>query len=340
LSLDGSARSGVGHLSLAGTTTLSSTDGIRTQITLKGEEFALLRLPEWQVTASPAIDVILDDRATRISGELGIPDASITIHELPETAEQPSADVVVHRDDEAQDTVRRELFVDVRTVLGEAVSLSAFGLTTGIEGAVRITGGSKSPYLGSGRLILRDGRYKAYGQDLQIERGELVFNGPLDNPLLDIRATRTASDGVVAGLHLSGTPAQPRSAVFSDPILGDAESLSYLLTGRPLVSANAEQGDMLNQAAFALGLSTAGSVVSRISNQLGLDTLAVKGGSGGQQLVAGKRFGSRLLVEYAYGIVDNLGTLLLRYQLNNRMVLESRSGSVNNVDVVYSVKKD
>ncbi|MDH3431125.1 MAG: translocation/assembly module TamB domain-containing protein [Gammaproteobacteria bacterium] len=340
LSLGGTAKSGEGHLSVTGATTLTSTEGIRTQLTLEGDNFALLRLPEWQLAASPSIDVVLDDRAARISGKLGIPNASITLHEVPDTAEQASADVIVHRADETQKTVRRELFVDVRTVLGESVSLSAFGLTTGLEGAVRISGGSKSPYAGAGRLVLREGHYKAYGQNLQIERGELIFNGPLDNPVLDIRATRTASDGVVAGLHLTGTPAQPRSEVFSDPVLGDAESLSYLLTGRPLVSANAEQGDMLNQAAFALGLSTAGSVVSRISDQLGLDTLAVRGGSGQQQLVAGKQFGRRLLVEYAYGIVDNLGTLLLRYQLNSRIVLESRSGSVNNVDVVYSVKKN
>ncbi len=340
LSLDGNAKSGEGYLSIGGTTTLSSTAGVRTQLTLKGDKFEILRLPEWHASTSPSIEVILDDREARISGELGIPDANIVIDEIPDTAEQPSADVVVHRADESQETVLRELFVDVRTVLGEDVSLSAFGLTTGLEGAVRITGGSKSPYAGSGRLILRDGRYKAYGQNLQIERGELIFNGPLDNPTLDVRATRTASDDVVAGIHLTGTPAQPKSEVFSDPVLGDAEALSYLLTGRPLVNANAEQGDMLNQAAFALGLSTAGSVVSRISNQLGLDTLAVKGGSGQQQLVAGKRLGNRLLVEYAYGIVDNLGTLLLRYQMNKRMVLESRSGSVNNVDVVYSVKKN
>ncbi len=340
LSLGGSAKSGEGYLSVSGTTTLSSTAGVRTQLALKGDKFEILRLPEWHASTSPSIEVILDDREARISGELGIPDANIVIDEIPDTAEKPSADVVVHRADESQETMRRELFVDVRTVLGEDVSLSAFGLTTGLEGAVRITGGSKSTYAGSGRLILRDGRYKAYGQNLQIERGELIFNGPLDNPTLDIRATRTASDDVVAGIHLTGTPAQPRSEVFSDPVLGDAEALSYLLTGRPLVNANAEQGDMLNQAAFALGLSTAGSVVSRISNQLGLDTLAVKGGSGQQQLVAGKRLGNRLLVEYAYGIVDNLGTLLLRYQMNKRLVLESRSGSVNNVDVVYSVKKN
>ncbi len=340
LSLDGSAKSGEGNLSVSGSTTLSSTAGVRAQLNLKGDNFEILRLPGWHASTSPSIDVLLDDREARISGELGIPNANIVIHEIPDTAEQPSADVIVHREDESQEAIRRELFVDVRTELGDAVSLAAFGLTTGLEGAVRITGGSKSPYAGSGRLILRDGRYKAYGQDLKIERGELIFNGPLDNPTLDVRATRTASDDVVAGIHLTGTPAQPRSTVFSEPILSDAEALSYLLTGRPLVNANAEQGDMLNQAAFALGLSTAGSVVSNISNQLGLDTLAVKGGSGNQQIVAGKRVGNRLLVEYAYGIVDNLGTLLLRYQLNKRLVLESRSGSVNNVDVVYSVKRD
>jgi translocation and assembly module TamB len=340
LSLEGSAKSGEGFLSIGGSTTLSSTAGVRTQITLKGDKFEILRLPEWHASTSPSIEVILDDREARISGELGIPDANIVVHEIPDTAVQPSADVIVHRADESQQTTRRELFVDVRTVLGKEVSLSAFGLTTGLEGAVRITGGSKSPYAGFGRLILREGRYKAYGQNLEIERGELVFNGPLGNPTLDVRATRTASDDVVAGIHLTGTPAQPRSEVFSDPVLGDAEALSYLLTGRPLVNANAEQGDMLNQAAFALGLSTAGSVVSQISNELGLDTLAVKGGSGNQQIVAGKSLGNRLLVEYAYGIVDKLGTLLLRYQLNKRLVLESRSGSVNNVDVVYSVKKN
>ena len=55
--------------------------------------------------------------------------------------------------------------------------------------------------------------------------------------------------------------------------------------------------------------------------------------------IAGKRFGNRLLVEYGYGLVDKLGTLLLRYQLSDRFMLESRTGTVSNLDIVYSVKK-
>lgn len=339
LTIQGGARSGDGYLKMDGETTVSSHSGIRTELNLNGKNFTLVQLPDWRVTASPDIAVLFDDRETRVSGELGIPTANVSIHDLPESAERPSPDAVVHRSDEPVRTKRRVTYVDVRTTLGEDVFLSGFGLTTGLEGSVRIVGSSNTPYVSSGRVVLRDGRYQAYGQNLTIESGELMFNGPLTDPTLNIRATRTASDKTVAGIHLTGTPAQLRSEVYSEPALGDAETLSYLLTGRPLINADSEEGDMLNQAAFALGLTTAGSVASRIRNELGFETLGVQGGSESRQFVAGKRFGDRLLVEYAYGIVDNLGTLLLRYQLSSRLILESRSGSVRNLDIVYSVKK-
>lgn len=339
LALHGSARSGEGILKLVGKTTLSSSSGMRTELSLDGENFTLVQLPDWQVTASPAIAVLFDDRETRVSGQLDIPKANINIFEVPETAEQPSPDAVVYRENEPIKARQRILHVDVRTSLGKEVFLSGFGLTTGLEGSVRIAGSSTTPYVSSGRVVLRDGRYEAYGQNLKIESGELIFNGPLTDPTLNIRATRTASDKTVAGIHLTGTPTQLKSQVYSEPALGDAEALSYLLTGRPLAKADSAEGDMLNQAAFALGLTTAGNIASRIRNEFGFETLGIQGGSENRQLVAGKRIGDRLLVEYAYGLIDNLGTLLLRYQLSSRLVLESRSGLVRNVDIVYSVKK-
>jgi len=339
LALQGAARSGDGHLDIRGKTTLSSHSGIRTELSLNGENFKLVQLPDWQVAASPAIAVVFDEDETRVSGDLGIPTANISVHSVPETAARPSPDSVVYREDKPVVAKQRVTHVDVRTSLGEDVSFSGFGLTTGLEGSVHIAGSSITPYKGFGRVTLREGRYRAYGQSLEIESGELIFNGPLNNPALNIRATRTASDKTVAGIHLTGTPSQLKSQVYSEPALGDAEALSYLLTGRPLASADSEQGDMLNQAAFALGLSTAGSVASRIRNELGFETLGVRGGSEDSEFVAGRRFGNRLFIEYAYGIIDNLGTLLLRYQLSKRLVVESRSGTVRNVDLVYSVKK-
>jgi translocation and assembly module TamB len=144
---------------------------------------------------------------------------------------------------------------------------------------------------------------------------------------------------VTAGIRLAGTPTNLRSEVFSEPPLSDADALSYLLTGRPLATAGTTgEGDTLSKAAFALGLSGAGTVASQVRTSLGLETLSVEGGAEDGRIIAGKRFGDRLLVEYGYGIIDKLGTLLLRYQMTERLVLESRTGTVSNLDIVYRVR--
>jgi len=338
LTLKGAATSGEGRLDISGNTTFSMAGGVRTGIRIVGEDFRLIQLPDWQITTSPAIDIVFDERMTRVTGDLGIPAADIKVHTVPEATVKPSGDVVVHRGEVAEPKRQREIIVDVTTSLGDEVYFSGFGLSTGLTGSVRISGGTRSPYTSSGRLVLRDGRYTAYGQSLEIESGELVFNGPLTNPSFNVRATRTAGDNTVAGIHLTGTPAQLKSDVYSEPPSTDAEALSYLLTGRPLGSASTAEGDMLNQAAFALGLSAAGGVAAQIRNELGLETLGVQGSGENQRVYAGVRLGSRLFVEYAYGLFDNLGSLLLRYQLSNRLIVESRSGAVRTVDVVYSVK--
>ena len=212
-------------------------------------------------------------------------------------------------------------------------------LSTRVHGELNVSGSSQRAYVGTGRLDLADGEYEAFGQTLNIERGELVFNGPLTSPQLNIRAVRDAGE-VTAGVHLTGTPNDLRSTVFSDPAMRDADALSYLLTGRPLAGASSSEGDTLNQAAFALGLSRAGAVTEQIRGTLGLETLAVEGGGDSSRVVAGKRLGGRLFVEYGYGLIDQLGTLLLRFQINDRLVVETTSGSATTLDLVYSVKKD
>jgi translocation and assembly module TamB len=339
MQLSGRARSGDGELAIDGITRLSQASGIRSEIWLRGENFELARLPDWEISVSPSITAIFDNHVTTIVGELAIPAANVTIRDIPEAAQTPSSDAVVHRQDGAEPSQRRRIDLHLRTSLGDDIQFTGFGLTTGLEGALQLRGGTHAPYTGQGRLGLVGGRYTAYGQKLEIERGNLVFNGPLDEPLLDIRAIRRTPD-VIAGIQLTGTPSRLQSDVFSDPELGDAEALSYLLTGRALSnSMTSDEGDTLNKAAFALGLSGAGLVTSQIRSQLGLETLTIEGTTDDSRLVAGKRLGDRLLVEYGYGLVDQLGTLLLRYQLNDRLVLESRTGTVSNLDILYRRRK-
>jgi len=339
LRLTGSAQSGGGKINIQGNTWVSVDKGVRSELLITGQDFELSRLPDWQIAASPSIAMVFDDYKTTVTGNLFIPSTNVRIKEIPESAVSPSPDALVHREENVQPATRRKIHIDVAVGLGEDVLFSGFGLSTGIEGAVRLRGGTHVPMTGQGTLSLRDGFYKAYGQELEIERGRLIFNGPLDNPQLDIRAVRRTTD-VLAGIQLTGTPLQLRSNVFSEPPLRDAEALSYLLTGRPLAGATSSgDGDMLNAAAFSLGVSGAANIVSQVRSGLGLETLVVEGGADDSRLIAGKRIGDRLLVEYGYGLIDKLGTLLLRYQLTDRLILESRTGTVSNFDILYKVKK-
>lgn len=339
LQLDGEAMSGDGRVYVKGYTELSDGQDLRAEVSIDGENFEIARLPNWQASASPSVRVTVDPELTEVTGGIVIPRANLVFKDLPESANQPSGDAVVHgRDDAAAGNGRRRSF-DLQATLGDDVKLAGFGLTTGVSGSVRLRGGTRMPITGLGRLDLYDGRYKAYGQELEIESGSLIFNGPLENPVLDVQAERRINSDIVAGITLAGTPRAPQSALYSEPAMSDAEVLSYLITGRPLNSASEGEGALLGQAAFALGLSGAGAIATQVGNTLGLDTLAVDGNADTGRIVAGKRLGSRLLVEYGYGLVDKLGTLLLRYELNDRVIIESSTGTASALDVVYSIKK-
>jgi translocation and assembly module TamB len=261
------------------------------------------------------------------------------MREAPQSSVQPSSDTIVHREQADEPERRRRIDIDVLTSLGDDIQFAGFGLNAGLNGSVLLRGGTHAPYTGQGKLSLVDGRYKAFGQELVIERGDLVFTGPIEEPILDVLAVRNLRD-VRTGIQISGTPSRLSSEIFSDPVMSDAEALAYLLTGRPLADATSTgEEQALDQAAFALGLSGAGLIAAQVRSQLGLETLTIEGLGDESRLIAGKRLGDRLLVEYGYGLVDKLGTLLLRYQLNERLVLESRTGTVSNFDIVYRRRK-
>jgi translocation and assembly module TamB len=304
---------------------------------IHGERFEIVRLPDLNVAASPDVRIIVDDDRIYTVGGVGIPLADIDIQTVPTTAHRPSRDAVVYgREDRNRGS--RKTVMDVNVTLGDDVHLSGFGLETDLTGSLRIQRTPQTPLTGNGRISLQDGRFEAYGQDLEVENGELFFSGPLDNPLFDVRAVRKLPE-VTAGIHVTGNPGRLSSELFSDPDMSEAEALSYLLTGRPLNIADSGDGDLLNQAAFALGMSQAGAITSQVRSSLGLETLTVEGGLDDSRIIAGKRIGGRLLVEYGYGLVDQLGTLILKYQVNERLTLESSTGSVSTVDLIYNVRR-
>ena len=125
---------------------------------------------------------------------------------------------------------RRKATLNLRVQLGEKLRVRGQGLDTGLRGELRLTAPQGRLRVdGSVRTV--GGTYRAYRQRLDIDRGVLTFNGPIENPQLDIEAIRPNLD-VRVGVAVTGTVLVPRVRLFSEPEMSDADKLSWLLRGR------------------------------------------------------------------------------------------------------------
>jgi len=221
--------------------------------------------------------------------------------------------------------------------LGEKVTLKGFGFDGGISGTLSINERSGRPATARGTMLLR-GRYRAYGQDLEISRGRLLFsNSALDNPGIDIRAQRKIKQ-VTVGIEVLGSAISPQLSVWSEPALDQAEALSYLVLGRPLRSASAAEGAQLGQAAAALGGNL---LAGKLGSRLGFDTFGVADSQalGGAAFTVGKYLSPALYLSYGISLFGSGQVVTLRYLLSERFDVEIESGSESRAGVNYSIER-
>lgn len=339
-SIDGVLNSGPGAITLRGEGRIGAT-GYSARVNASGERFEAMRTVPVQALISPDLVLELDPQRIALSGRVHVPQASMDIQELPQGVVQISADEVIRgREPTPVSAWRQRLRVAVDVTLGDAVHVSAFGLDTGLSGGLAMAVQGAAAPTARGTVTLVDGRFNAYGQDLQIRRGRLLFAGPLDNPGLDFRAVRDAGE-VIAGIEVSGSADRMRSRVFSEPSLPQAEALAWLLTGRGLSGASSDDASVLASAAVALGLERSELVTREIGTALGLDQLSVApGGSLDQSaLVLGKALSPRLYIRYAMGLLDRQGSVQVDYRITDRISVEGESGKHQGADIIYRLER-
>ena len=340
LTIDGGLRSGGGALALAGEVTLDPAAGFPLTMSVKGENVEVSKLPIAHVYASPDLRLQHSAELTRLTGNVHVPRATFRLREVPPSATTVSDDEVVLQEAGKQKQAGARIATDLTLTLGKDVRFTGLGLAARFEGRLRVTAAPGQQPLGEGTIELHDAAYKAYGQDLNVERGRLLFAGPLDNPGLDIRAVRTVGE-IKAGLEVSGTASRPSARVFSNPAMPDADAFSYLLTGRPLSSASASDGSMLGSAALALGVENADVLSKKIGRQLGLDEVGISGDGANAGLTLGKYLTPDLYVSYVMGLFDAQSAIRLDYRLTDRISIQGLTGSQKQaVDVLYHYEKE
>lgn len=345
--ISGSARAGSGVLNANGSFSLAKLPNWQAEVGLQGNNLKLMDTHEIQALVSPDLKFNLSPGRVEVTGRVLIPESAVSLREIPQTASTVSEDVVIvgRRVARQQETVLvreapLDIYPNVSIELGDKVTFVGFGLDAKLQGKLQVLR-NRQDIVAQGVLSVVNGVYKAYGQKLTIERGRLLFNGPLDNPGLDVRAVREVEQGdIKVGIALAGTVQQPESTLFSSPQQTQSDTLSYLLTGRAMSGVNGEQSSLLIGAVTQLGVAGGEGLVQQLGGSLGLDELGInsKDGNFSQGEVAlGKRLGPRLYVRYIMSLFDSLQQIALTYQVSKRLQVEAKSGTYHGIDLIYKI---
>jgi len=346
LELDVSGFSGGGEVRIAGRIDPRS-DPVQADIRVTGKDFQAARLPSAKVWISPDLKLGLSKRQLRVTGEVLVPRAEIAPPDFA-TGIGPSSDqIIVGRDGQLPEPGGLlKLLAEVQLKLGDQVSFKGYGLTTRFGGGITIFEESGRDTRAAGEINLIGGRYKAYGQDLSIETGRLIYNGGfITAPLLELKAERKPTEDVTVGILVRGTLDKPQFSVYSTPSMTQQQQLSWLILGRPMDEGNNTEGDrnMLASAALALGLSGGGFLANRLGSSVGIDEITVgsKPGETSDQarLTVGKYLSPKLYVSYGIGIFQPGNIFKLAYDLGHGFKLQTESGVEAGGDLLYTIER-
>lgn len=339
--LDGRLTTSRGYLSLTGQGQWPTHGEPNLKLGVQGERFFVRYGNVLWATLSPDLTLTVKGKALDLKGEVLVPSGRISLAQLPPDSVGVSSDERL-TDAQWQPLVARQdewaVTTDVTVRLGERVRFNAFGLRARMIGSMTAKQTQRGLSL-HGQVELKDGKYKAYGQDLQIRKGKLLFSGLPQEPMLDIEAVRnpdSTADGVVAGLRVNGTASSPSVQVFSNPTMSESRALSYLLSGQGPGGSGSDSA-MVTSALVGLGASKSGQLIGQIGNAFGIRRLGLDTEGAGQEakVVLSGYIHPDVQIKYGVGLFDSLAVWTLRYRMMPQLFLEAVSGTEQAIDLLY-----
>ncbi|MDX1836582.1 hypothetical protein DIZ81_00820 [Legionella taurinensis] len=332
-----------------------------------GDHVQVLNLDEYQMELSPKLTFDFKPSSYALSGELLVPKASIKPHTFDSSASL-SSDVVFAGQKQPEPN---PLHIDsnVRLDMGQDVAIDIKGLKGYLDGSLQLRQLPEGPMRATGELTVRDGKYHAYGQDLLIQQGQLIYTGSLiDNPDMKVRAIRQFNNAsasfagsnrlfdfntenlqsydfgskTTVGIEVSGHLNRPKTQLFSIPSnLSQADILSMLLLGKPASQANKSGGQLLLAAISSMNLDSGSKgtqLLEQLKNNLGFDVNVENNTEYNRKtnestdttsFVVGKSLSNRLYLSYNMGFSQGSNNLLTLKYLLNKFFSIQVSASLS-----------
>lgn len=339
-----------GALNAAGQAQWTSVEGQRQpqiDLQVQARQLRVSNRADRRLTLSGQMAAQLIGPRLTLRGRLKADSAQFVLPD--ETAPRLSEDVVLRggrpRPAEPVEGTGVQPDITVMLDLGPQFEVRGRGLQARLIGQLELRSTPAQPMprvLGTVRTA--SGSYRAYGQQLSIETGELAFNGSFDDPSLNVLAIRPLprETGQRVGVQIGGSAQAPRVRLVATPERPDAEKLAWLVLGRPATGAGAEAA-VLQQAALALLAGNDDTLNSGLAGALGLDELSMRseslnadGSTRAAAVMLGKRLSNELYLSYETSLANAIGTVSVFYELSRGFTLRARAGEENAIDLIFN----
>lgn len=352
--IDGKFNSGTGTGTLKGS--VNWQQKLQAKLSIEGERLVLTQPPLLLAEVNPDIDIIVRpaDRYVNIEGAVSVPSATIRPPEASEDIITQTEDAVVldrrligNIDEVLKVTKPWSINADIGVDLGDDINFRGFGAVIPLAGALNVTQRGQGVMRAKGVIqVSRRTNVNIFGQSLELNYGQVRFNGDVMKPNLSIEAVKNIS-GKTVGLRVKGSTESPNIVVFNNAGLTQQQAMNALVTGRidnKSATQISEQGfksevtNNLAAAGLSFGLSGTRSLTNQIGQAFGLQSLTVdaSGNSEDTNVNVTGYVTPDLYIRYGVGVFNAQNSLSIRYQLTRRIYVEATSAAENAVDVVYS----
>jgi translocation and assembly module TamB len=242
---------------------------------------------------------------------------------LPEGAEPAEAPTRAE-----QENGRTTVALDVAVDMPNQVYVRGFGVDSVWKVSLAVSGTAAGPKI-TGGLTSINGTVSFLGKTFQLQESTVDFSGGEGlEPFLNLTASHE-SGGLVATVHITGTPSSPKIEISSVPALPQDEVLSRVLFGKSAGSLGFLEAAQLAQVAANLAsgdMSGGTGIFDTLRKSLGLDVLQVEAGEGGIEAgtaTIGKYLTEDVLVNVQQGIKPGSGSVSVELKVTPEISVES-----------------
>jgi translocation and assembly module TamB len=328
-------------------------------VNIQGKDVQLFDSHQYDIALDPDLQIKFDKPKLDITGSIHIAHAIVRLGDFSNTVELPSSlEIVKAQDEEKEQPIQTH--IHVKATLGSPITLQYDGLKAELAGGVTINMKPQQLTTAVGALTVTKGYYKAYGADLKIANGTLIYTGgSLLNPGINLLATKTITvdklgvasgfdnDNIVVGVQVTGSIRNMKVSLYSSPGMSNSDILSYLLFGLPSDKVSDSKLQVIGRAASAFGLS-GDSFTGDLQSELGLDQLGIESGQvvnpetgeveQNTSFVVGKKLSKRLSVSYSAGILVPVNIFKARYQLGENWAVQGDASTYGSGgDLLYTI---